>query len=147
MTQVKSGVGAVFMGEVRQGLPEQLDSHPEKIRLLEFGPFAVANRQKRGQGKPETFNFLGFSRIWGKTRDGKFAIWRHTLPILWGFMQLQGHQYFRNQLRLAWYNTLRRRSQRQRTNWERMSRFIKKWLATPHIVHSFFPNYEAAHPR
>lgn len=38
-----------------------LELHPEKTRLLEFGPFAAKNRKRRGEGKPETFNFLGFS--------------------------------------------------------------------------------------
>ena len=40
-----------------------LELHPEKTRLLQFGPFAIDNRQKRGEGKPETFNFLGFTHI------------------------------------------------------------------------------------
>jgi RNA-directed DNA polymerase len=35
-----------------------LELHPDKTRLLEFGPFAVTNRKRRGEGKPETFNFL-----------------------------------------------------------------------------------------
>jgi len=39
----------------------RLELHPEKTRLLEFGPFAAENRKRLGQGKPETFNFLGFS--------------------------------------------------------------------------------------
>jgi hypothetical protein len=39
----------------------RLELHPDKTRLLEFGPFAVENRMRRGQGKPETFDFLGFS--------------------------------------------------------------------------------------
>jgi hypothetical protein len=38
-----------------------LELHPEKTRLLEFGPYAIDQRQWRGEGKPETFNFLGFS--------------------------------------------------------------------------------------
>ena len=37
-----------------------LELHPEKTRLLEFGPFAINNRPRRGEGKPETFNFLGY---------------------------------------------------------------------------------------
>src|ERR1700730_16107937 len=43
-----------------------LELHPEKTRLLEFGPFAAENQKKRGEGKPETFNFLGFTHICGK---------------------------------------------------------------------------------
>src|SRR2546425_5274069 len=43
-----------------------LELHPEKTRLLEFGPFAAENRKKRGEGKPETFNFLGFTHSVGR---------------------------------------------------------------------------------
>lgn len=56
----------------------QLELHPEKTRVLEFGRFAAESRKKRGQSKPETFNFLGFTHICGKTRGGKFAVWRKT---------------------------------------------------------------------
>ena len=49
-----------------------LELHPDKTRLIEFGRFAAANRQKRGAGKPETFDFLGFTHICAKTRDGRF---------------------------------------------------------------------------
>jgi len=52
--------------------------HPEKTRLIEFGRSAAANREKRGLGKPETFNFLGFTFISGKSRKGKFQIHRKT---------------------------------------------------------------------
>jgi group II intron reverse transcriptase/maturase len=57
-----------------------LELHPEKTRLLEFGPFAAENRRKRGQGKPETFNFLGFTHICGKKRsNGRFTVVRQTI--------------------------------------------------------------------
>jgi RNA-directed DNA polymerase len=57
-----------------------LELHPEKTRLLEFGPFAVANRKRRGEGKPETFNFLGFTHICGKKRsNGMFTVVRQTI--------------------------------------------------------------------
>ena len=57
-----------------------LELHPEKTRLLEFGPFAVANRKRRGEGKPETFNFLGFTHICGKKRsNGMFTVVRQTM--------------------------------------------------------------------
>src|SRR2546421_2587040 len=56
-----------------------LELHPEKPRLLEFGPFATENRKKRGEGKPETFNFLGFTHICGRTwKSGKFFVLRKT---------------------------------------------------------------------
>src|SRR5215467_4746435 len=57
-----------------------LELHPEKTRLLEFGPFAVANRKRRGEGKPETFNFLGFTHICGKKRsNGMFTVVGQTM--------------------------------------------------------------------
>jgi group II intron reverse transcriptase/maturase len=55
-----------------------LKLHPEKTRLIEFGRFARSNRSRRGQGKPQTFDFLGFTHCCGKTRKGKFMIVRLT---------------------------------------------------------------------
>jgi len=52
--------------------------HPDKTRLIEFGRFASQDRAARGQGKPETFSFLGFAHICGKTRSGKFTVLRKT---------------------------------------------------------------------
>ena len=57
-----------------------LELHPEKTRLIEFGPYAAANRRRRGQGKPETFDFLGFTHICGKKRsNGMFTVLRQTI--------------------------------------------------------------------
>jgi hypothetical protein len=56
-----------------------LELHPEKTRLIEFGRFAADNRRERGEGKPESFNFLGFTHICGKTRNAKFKLVRHTI--------------------------------------------------------------------
>src|SRR5271156_3508960 len=57
-----------------------LELHPEKTRLLEFGPFAINDRQKRGEGKPETFNFLGFTHICVKKRsNGRYTVLRQTI--------------------------------------------------------------------
>ncbi|MGH9622245.1 MAG: hypothetical protein ACRD45_21380, partial [Bryobacteraceae bacterium] len=53
-----------------------LELHPEKTRLIEFGRYATERRSKRGDGPPETFDFLGFTHISGKTRKGAFAIQR-----------------------------------------------------------------------
>jgi RNA-directed DNA polymerase len=52
--------------------------HPEKTRLIEFGRYAKERRAKRGDGPPETFDFLGFTHISGKTRRGDFTIHRKT---------------------------------------------------------------------
>jgi RNA-directed DNA polymerase len=57
-----------------------LELHPEKTRLLEFGPFAADDRLKRGEGKPETFDFLGFTHICVKKRsNGRFTVLRQTI--------------------------------------------------------------------
>jgi len=56
-----------------------LELHPGKTRLIEFGRFAAANREKRGAGKPETFDFLGFTHICAKMRDGRFWVRRITV--------------------------------------------------------------------
>src|SRR5215831_4113405 len=68
-----------FLDEMRERLGKfALSLHPEKTRLIEFGRFAAERRKRRGLGKPETFNFLGFTFICGKTRQGKFQIKRRT---------------------------------------------------------------------
>jgi len=56
-----------------------LELHPDKTRLIEFGRFAEANCRERGKGKPETFDFLGFTHSCSKTRNGKFFIRRKTI--------------------------------------------------------------------
>ena len=55
-----------------------LTLHPEKTRLIEFGRHAAERRRQRGVGKPETFNFLGFTFICGKSRRGYFLLKRKT---------------------------------------------------------------------
>jgi group II intron reverse transcriptase/maturase len=55
-----------------------LELHGEKTRLLEFGRYAAGRRQRRGLGKPETFTFLGFTFICGRTRRGAFQLQRKT---------------------------------------------------------------------
>ena len=58
----------------------KLTLHPEKTRLIDFGRFAASNRQRRGRGKPPTFDFLGFTHICGKRRsDGRFALRRQSV--------------------------------------------------------------------
>jgi hypothetical protein len=61
-----------------------LELHPEKTRLLEFGPYAIDQRQWRGEGKPEMFNFLGFTHICVKKRsNGRFTWLRQTIRKRW----------------------------------------------------------------
>ena len=68
-----------FLDMMRARLEEfALTLHPEKTRLIEFGRRAAAGREKRGLGRPETFNFLGFTMICGKSRRGKFLLWRKS---------------------------------------------------------------------
>jgi len=55
-----------------------LELHPEKTRLIEFGRYAEERRKNRGDDPPETFDFLGFTHICGKTRRGDFTIHRIT---------------------------------------------------------------------
>jgi group II intron reverse transcriptase/maturase len=57
-----------------------LELHPEKTRMIEFGRFAEQNRKRRGEDKPETFDFLGFTHICGRTRTaGRFTVRRKTI--------------------------------------------------------------------
>ena len=53
-----------------------LGVHPEKTRLVEFGRFAEANRRERGEGRPETFDFLGFTHYCRTTHEGRFGLGR-----------------------------------------------------------------------
>jgi RNA-directed DNA polymerase len=55
-----------------------LQLHPDKTRLIEFGRFARQDRHRRGQGKPATFDFLGFTHCCGQSREGKFMVLRLT---------------------------------------------------------------------
>ena len=66
-----------FLDMMRERFEEfALSLNPEKTRLIAFGRYAAENRRRRGLGKPETFNFLGFTFICGKSRRGKFLIER-----------------------------------------------------------------------
>jgi RNA-directed DNA polymerase len=56
-----------------------LTLHPDKTRLLEFGRYAIPNRRARGEGKPESFNFLGFTHSCATTRKGGFTVLRRTM--------------------------------------------------------------------
>jgi hypothetical protein len=58
----------------------RLELHPDQTRLLEFGPYAAENRRRRGEGRPETFDLLGFTHSCGKKRsNGRFTVLRQTL--------------------------------------------------------------------
>jgi RNA-directed DNA polymerase len=57
--------------------------HPDKTRLIEFGRFAAQTRRARGDGKPETFHFLGFTHACSQTRKGRFTVLRQTMRQRW----------------------------------------------------------------
>jgi group II intron reverse transcriptase/maturase len=152
-----------------------LEVHPDKTRLIRFGSHAASNRRERGQGKPETFDFLGFTHICGKTRSGKFLLLRRTskkrmraklkavredlhrqrhlpVPVQGQMVEALVRGYFayhavptnirclerfRTEIVRAWHHALRRRSQRSRTNWERMKRLATRWVPTPRVLHPY----------
>ena len=163
-----------------------LELHPDKTRRNEFGRFAELNRKKRGEGKPETFGFLGFTHICGKTKNEKFALKRKTIakrmaaklkeikqqlrtrmhdPTAqtgkWLQSVLQGYfNYhavpgnlsrlcvFRNRVIRLWRWALRRRGQKRRPNWARMSRLAQRWLPVPRALHPYpAARFAAHHPR
>jgi len=69
-----------FLEDLRERLEKfGLALHPDKTRLIEFGRFAAENRKKRRQGKPETFDFLGFTHMCAKTQTGRFIVKRKTI--------------------------------------------------------------------
>jgi len=163
-----------------------LELHPGKTRLVEFGRRAARNRAARGEGKPETFAFLGFTHICATAKNGRFWIRRKTdskrmraklkmvkdqirrrrhLPIpdqgRWLASVVRGHQAyyavpgnydavhaFRTQATQHWYRALRRRSQKTRLTWDRMDRFVTRWLPKTRTLHPFPEvRFAATHPR
>ena len=81
----------------------QLTLHPTKTRLIEFGRFAAANRQRLGQGKPETFDFLGFTHICSVDRLGRFFLRRLTIASRFR----RKLQEVKEELRKRMHNSLR----------------------------------------
>ncbi len=165
-----------FLRELRERLRKfSLELHPEKTRVIEFGRYASSDRCARGEGKPESFNFLGFVHICGRTRSGKFLVIRRTRPERmrrklreiknelksrrhcpipeqgkWLQSVVRGHlayyavptngqslDRFRTQITRHWHRALRRRSQRDRTNWGRMHRLAQRWIPPVRILHAW----------
>jgi RNA-directed DNA polymerase len=176
-----------FLDMTRTRLEEfALSLHPEKTRLIEFGRHAETEREQRGVGKPETFNFLGFTFICGKSRKGRFLVIRKTrrdrmmakllelkeemrrrmhwpIPeqgewlkqVVGGFFNYhavptnsRALATFRRHVIALWRRTLRRRSQKDDTTWEGITRLADEWLPRPRILHPW-PNVRFAvkHPR
>jgi RNA-directed DNA polymerase len=69
-----------LLADLRERLRKfSLELHPDKTLLIEFGRYAAERRREHGQGRPETFNFLGFTHICGKSQQGQFVLVRHTM--------------------------------------------------------------------
>jgi group II intron reverse transcriptase/maturase len=176
-----------FLSDLRERVERfALSLHPDKTRLLEFGRHAAADRQRRGLGKPETFNFLGFTHICGRSRRGTFLLHRKTrrdrmrsklkalkvelkqrmhVPIpeqgRWLRQVLRGYfayyavptnsarlNAFRYHVTVLWRRTLRRRSQKDWTSWERLSRLAADYLPMPRILHPWpSARFAVHHPR
>jgi group II intron reverse transcriptase/maturase len=165
-----------FWAELKERMQKfQLELHPEKTRLLEFGRYAADHRKWHGLGRPETFAFLGFTHICGKTSKGRFTVLRQTIrkrlqaklqavktelrrrmhdPVpevgAWLKTVVGGHiryygvpsnryalAHFRFSVGKLWHQVLRRRSQRGRVQWERMTRLIDRWLPPARICHPY----------
>ena len=68
-----------FLADLKERFEKfNLELNEDKTRLIEFGRFANQNRKRKGKGKPDTFDFLGFTHVCGKTRKGKFIVTRLT---------------------------------------------------------------------
>jgi RNA-directed DNA polymerase len=176
-----------FWDAMRERLQEfVLTLHSEKTRLLKFGRYAAAARKRLGLSKPETFAFLGFTFISGKSRGGAFLVHRKTrrdrmsaklkeikeelqrrmhrpIPeqgawlrqVVSGFFayhavptNFRALLVFHAHVKGLWYRTLRRRSQKDRTTWDRMLKLAGEFLPQPRILHPW-PNqrFDVNHPR
>lgn len=148
-----------------------LELHREKTRLLEFGRYAAARRRQRGFGKPETLTFLGFTFICGNSRRGAFQLQRKTrgdrmhdsIPeqgqwlkaVVMGYFahhavptNSRALGAFRYHVTDLWRRTLRRRSQKDGTTWERMTKIAAAWLPLPRILHPWpDKRFAVKHPR
>src|SRR5215831_15643306 len=152
-----------------------LKLHPDKTRLIEFGRFAIEDRNSRGEGKPETFNFLGFTHCCGTDQREKFTVIRKTMrqrllkklkavnlelrrrmhlpiPEQGSYVRavIRGHlnyygvplnsraiRAFRTMVIRLWKKWLSRRSQRGYLNWDRMQRYIDRWVPAAVICHPY----------
>ena len=176
-----------FLDALRKRLGKfALALHPDKTRQIEFGRFAATDRKRRGLGKPETFEFLGFTFCCGRSRDGNFQLQRKTRrdrmrgklrevkaelrrrmhqPIpdqgRWLRQVVTGHfayyavptngralSAFRHNVTDLWRRTLRRRSQKDRSTWDRVTKLVDDWLPQPRILHPW-PDvrFDVTHPR
>jgi group II intron reverse transcriptase/maturase len=163
-----------FLDMMRERFKEfALSLNTQKTRLIEFGRFAAQNRKRRGLGKPESFSFLGFTFICGKSRRGKFLVerkprrdrMRAKLKMIKAELRRRMHQpipeqgkwlravvtgyfnyfavptasratgAFRHYVCELWLRTLRRRGQKDRTTWDRITKIADAWLPEPSTRH------------
>lgn len=176
-----------FLADLRERLARfALELNADKTRLIEFGRQAAADRARRGAGKPETFDFLGFTHICGRSRRGGFLLKRQTrrqrkqakLKEIKEELRRRRHQgipeqgrwlgqvmsgfyaYFavptnyralanlRYHVGVLWMRALRRRSQKDKTPWEKLTRLADHWLPRPRIIHPWPGNrFRVKHPR
>jgi hypothetical protein len=176
-----------FLADLHERLEKfALSLNPDKTRLIEFGRFAAERRARRGLGKPETFNFLGFTHICGHSRSGYFLLKRKTRrdrmrvrlraikeelrrrmhePIpeqgRWLGQVLRGYLAyhavptnakslcaFRHHVTDLWRRSLRRRSQRDRTTWDRAAQLVAAFLPAVRIIHPWpHDRFAVKHPR
>jgi group II intron reverse transcriptase/maturase len=88
-----------FQGDLRQRMAKfGLEVHPDKTRLIEFGRFAAQDRERRGGGKPETFNFLGFTHSCGTNQAGRFEVRRQTMREKWQAKLREVYTTLRNKM-------------------------------------------------
>jgi RNA-directed DNA polymerase len=92
-----------FLEELRERLGKfEMELHPEKTRLIEFGRYAAERRQKRGEGRPETFTFLGFTHICGTSqKTGYFTVDRKTSGKRMASKLRQIHAQLRDRLHVS----------------------------------------------
>ena len=176
-----------FWDAMRERLAEySLSLHPDKTRLIEFGRFAAVRRARRGLGKPETFKFLGFTFICGRSRRGCFALKRKSrgdrmrakLKDIEEGMRRRRHQSipeqgkwlrqvvtgffayhavptnsralhaFRHHVTDLWRRSLQRRSQKDRTTWDRIKQLADDYLPQARILHPWpHTRFAVRHPR
>jgi RNA-directed DNA polymerase len=97
-----------FLRELRERLKAfSLELHPEKTRLIEFGRYAQERRTTRGDPRPETFNFLGFTHICGTTRTGEFQLQRRSIRSR---MRAKLREV-KTELRLRWHQPIRQQGE------------------------------------
>lgn len=116
-----------------------LTLHPKKTRLIEFGRFAESQRRERGESRPETFNFLGFTHYCGTTRRGWFKVGRKPMAERMRMKLAVIKQCLRRRTnaRLEEIGQWLRRVVRgwRSWPWTRINKLVRHWIPPPKIVH------------